>query len=119
MNNFKYLVKRGIIRSKNDGEIHFVSAQQVIRLYDVNPKDCYIVTDINSSNGLPLGLITLEPRSDGNYNLKDIEKELINKLEALECDDTTEVKVHIYYESGDVDFVEFDGHNIELIQDNT
>lgn len=45
MKKAKYLVCPGAVFSKNDGQEHFISAEQLIRLYKVNPKDCRIFSD--------------------------------------------------------------------------
>lgn len=38
----KYLVIPGWIKSANDGEVHWVGASTLMRLYRVNPAECVI-----------------------------------------------------------------------------
>jgi hypothetical protein len=65
----KYLVKPGYERSKNDGDKHWISADTLIRLYGVNPKEC-IRSQFNGEQD-PQDLIVLRPRYDGNYELEE------------------------------------------------
>lgn len=68
----KYLLCPGEIRSKNDGDLHYISARRLIELYGVDPREC--TTD---DRGLE-GLIPLRPRYQGDYRewLKQIESEV-------------------------------------------
>jgi hypothetical protein len=66
----KYLVCPGIVISKSDGDKHYISASDLIRLYKVNPLECKIVNSRESSAGLDWSkYIILRPRTDGNYDL--------------------------------------------------
>ena len=38
----KYIIHPGPMESKVDGDIHFITAGQLIKLYGVDPKDCII-----------------------------------------------------------------------------
>lgn len=40
--NVKYLVVPGYIESKNDSNRHYINANKLMRLYNVNPNDCLI-----------------------------------------------------------------------------
>lgn len=71
----RYLVIPGTVTSKDDGEHHFVSASELMKLYGVDPAECTIVRrnviegiEI-SLDGHPKNLIQLSPREDGNYSL--------------------------------------------------
>lgn len=74
----KYVVHDGYIKSRSDGDEHFISCEDVIRLYGVNSnrclyarmgdeewKRCYTPEYIMS-------LTHLWPRLDGNYNLAEV-----------------------------------------------
>lgn len=66
----KYLICPGEIRSRHDGDIHKISASQLIHLYKVDPKECIIVNSPESARGIIWSqYIVLRPRSDGNYKL--------------------------------------------------
>jgi len=65
----RYLVMPGKVASKNDGNVHYVNARQLMDLYNVDPKECIIY-----KGDQPLGyrnLIVLRPRYDGNYSLTE------------------------------------------------
>lgn len=75
----KYLVIPGNIRSRNDRGIHYISANQLMQLYGVNPRECLIyddkralfdrITGDHQNKEIFDGLIKLTPRVDGNYRL--------------------------------------------------
>lgn len=71
----KYLVCPGYVKSINDGELHYISAYKLMRLYNVHPRECIINnynkfwSKLDSMSDLDKGhLIKLAPRRDGNYN---------------------------------------------------
>lgn len=64
----KYLVVPGFVISKNDGDRHWVSAQQLCRLYGVNPRECEVVTHPENYRGDDSPTV-LRPRYDGDYRL--------------------------------------------------
>ena len=70
----KYLLCPGEIRSKNDGDFHYISAGRLIALYGVKASEC--TTDYRGLDGL----IPLEPRYQGDYQewLKQVESEVQN-----------------------------------------
>lgn len=39
----KYIVVGGWIESEKDEDIHFISAQKLCVLYNVNPNECYLL----------------------------------------------------------------------------
>lgn len=61
----------GEVKSKNDGDIHFISAQQLARLYGVNYKECHVIYQDRpeTSRGVVARHddVHLFPRYDGNY----------------------------------------------------
>ena len=69
MQILKYLVCPGEVISKTDGDIHYISADRLIRLYNVDPRECLIKPKRGTSWTAPVGLITLTPRFDGDYKI--------------------------------------------------
>lgn len=68
----KYLVIGDSVVSKSDGQLHYISPQELIRLYKVPRNQCILIADSRSDKLLGLdtsNLVTLRPRSDGNYQL--------------------------------------------------
>lgn len=68
----KYLVIGGSVSSKSDGQTHYFSPQKLIRLYGVPRNECILIADFGSDKLMGLdtsNLVTLRPRSDGNYQL--------------------------------------------------
>lgn len=68
----KYLVIPDYVVSKNDGDEHFVSAADLIRLYGVHPKECVLA--VGKTKELIAyfyrDLIKLTPKYDGDYTLE-------------------------------------------------
>ena len=63
----KYIICPGEVRSKSDGDIHYISGQELIRLYRLDPRECYIL-DYDRPLAVDLaGLPTLGPRYHGDY----------------------------------------------------
>jgi hypothetical protein len=65
----KYLVCPGRIRSRADGDLHFISARQLIHLYGVNPAECMIRRPGIVPQKELEGKVILAPRYDGDYSL--------------------------------------------------
>lgn len=74
----KYLICPGYVISKNDGDRHYISANQLLRLYRVNPAECEVLKEADPWEPRSLaeqrerryaGLIRLAPRYDGDYRL--------------------------------------------------
>lgn len=69
----KYLVIGGDVRSKNDGQTHYISPRILCDLYKVNPRECHLVRDVEDTPrlaGLDWSRFTLlQPREDGDYTL--------------------------------------------------
>lgn len=64
----KYVVIPGWVTSKNDYGEHYITAQQLISLYRVNPSDCHILNNDKFFEPQE-GQIVLRPRYDGDYSL--------------------------------------------------
>ena len=62
----RFLLCPGRVTSRNDGQVHYVSSQDLARLYGVNPAECDVSRQAMSADH---GLIELHPRSDGDYSL--------------------------------------------------
>jgi len=65
----KYILHPGFIYSNVDGDKHYISAFQLCLLYSVKWSECVVYVSDNKE-GME-DLISLYPRSDGNYKLKD------------------------------------------------
>lgn len=70
----KYILMGGNIRSKNDGQIHFISANKLCELYGLNQDECFFCDErfpatyrgIRSED-----LTILYPNYEGDYSVKD------------------------------------------------
>ena len=62
----RFLVCPGYVHSRNDGDRHWISADRLIDLYGVDPRECVI-----ANRGLTWAdeksLIRLTPRYSGHY----------------------------------------------------
>lgn len=68
----KYLVEGGWVTSKNDGDSHYISTEQLIKLYGVPKSECLMYHSQHRYTEEYLdSLIYLCPQPSGNYNLKD------------------------------------------------
>lgn len=69
----KYIVYDGKVKSKNDGDIHYISHQQVIRLFGVNPTECLLVNRPDWFRGYSKEFLetlkVLQPKQNGDYSL--------------------------------------------------
>lgn len=76
----RYVICPGTTVSRTDGNRHFISAGELMRLYGVNPAECVIcpsVFDDSLAADVTRTLVHrnhksavwLAPRSDGNYSL--------------------------------------------------
>lgn len=66
-----YAIHPGEVRAK-DGDIHFISAKQLMDLYKVSPRMCIVAKDGWDRTHSPDFLrqfVHLYPREDGNYTL--------------------------------------------------
>ncbi len=76
----KYLVIPDYVISKTDGQRHYISCNQLLRLYGVNENECVFSESSstgNMTNSIEYykkrygNLIELRPKHDGHYNLGD------------------------------------------------
>lgn len=69
----KYIVHPGPVRSEKDGDIHFISHRQLMRLYNVDPSECVIISWRDPVPNLIRrqhpGAIDLYPDPSGMYAL--------------------------------------------------
>jgi len=65
----KYIIHPGWVYSITDGERHYITAYQLMNLYHVQPSECIIDRDEQSTIGLRGKFIHLHPRGDGDYSL--------------------------------------------------
>lgn len=71
----KYLIFPGEVLSQYDGDVHFVTAPELMNLYKVDPKDCIVVRDAGQLRGLVVGdYIPLHPQFSGDYTLPNLNK---------------------------------------------
>lgn len=74
----KYAIHPGPVQSKNDGQIHHISAAKLMHLYGVNKSECVVVR-WGSTGIITHNYINLYPRCGGDYRLppKDTERSSI------------------------------------------
>jgi len=66
----RYVLHPGWIRSKTDGQVHFIGSVALARCYGVPLRECVSARPGDSLKGpWPEGLVHLEPQYDGNYTL--------------------------------------------------
>ena len=71
----RYIIHPGYVLSNVDDQSHFISAERLIALYKVNPKQCILASsDLHGYNSAEL--IHLYPLYDGNYELPKLHKDL-------------------------------------------
>lgn len=77
----RYVLCPGLIRSKSDGQKHFISAHKLARLYGVPFAECLVYQFPDTPEGEirrrlwrpPENAVYLHPRYDGAYTLKSRE----------------------------------------------
>lgn len=70
MGKIKYYICPGEIHSKSDGDIHYVGAKELMRLYGVSPDECKVIDSKESAWGLDWSAaIALRPDYTGKYDL--------------------------------------------------
>jgi len=69
---FRYIVHPGYVRSKNDGDKHWIGFHEICRLYRVNPREC-VNAGIPNYTNLGLRLTPLYPNENGDYSLPENE----------------------------------------------
>lgn len=71
MSKKKYAVHPDRIVSKTDGQMHFISAYQLMKLYGVQPTECVVCSDKHPNMGIHNNdYIHLTPRHDGDYSIE-------------------------------------------------
>lgn len=71
MSIVRFCVQPGYVRSQNDGDIHYVTIGELMKLYNVRPPDCTTVNHqrpgINRDHRACANLIHLYVRPQGDY----------------------------------------------------
>lgn len=70
----KYLLVGDYVISQRDGDRHYISAEKLRRLYDLGRADCVLAEGDLAASLIQRArpeLVTLRPRSDGNYTLPE------------------------------------------------
>lgn len=76
----RYLVRPGRVMSKNDGDIHYIGARQLMHLHGVDPRECIVIPGgeewppgfghlATEEQRQAAGLTLLEPMYHGNYGV--------------------------------------------------
>ena len=65
----KYTIHPGIVYSQNDNGRHYISVDELIRLYHVKRSECIIIMGARKFFELEKDLIHLYPKNDGDYTL--------------------------------------------------
>jgi len=79
MSKKSYIVLPGMVNSQYDADRHYITADELINLYEVDRDDCIIISKSGKEwRGMPKGVYTvLEPRNDGKYFVYKCYKTLI------------------------------------------
>jgi hypothetical protein len=64
-----YAIHAGYVMSKKDKQMHFINAEKLIRLYDLNPRNCIKITKEEEKLMLPKNIIHLYPDYTGEYKI--------------------------------------------------
>lgn len=70
----KYVLCPGFVRSRNDGDRHWISAPELARLYGVPIRECDVWDSRRPETLMGLkaeGRVFLRPRADGNYEMSE------------------------------------------------
>lgn len=71
----KFILVGSTVQSATDGDLHFVSAKELLSLYRLNPNNCILVRDVNEldryTRQYPHAVV-LWPRHDGDYDIRKI-----------------------------------------------
>jgi hypothetical protein len=65
----RYCLHPGFVRSRSDGDRHFITAHKLARCYGVPLRECVVAGDSPRMDLNVNRLIDLYPRSDGEYSL--------------------------------------------------
>jgi hypothetical protein len=68
----RYVLHPGYVRSRIDGDLHFITAAVLAQLYNVPMRKCVVHRpgDVFTGSGLPKNLVHLYPRYDGDYRVR-------------------------------------------------
>ncbi len=66
MSNRRFVLCPGKVRSEADGGTHHISARRLAELYGVPMGECAVLLE-SEPDYLPVRLIRLRPRTDGDY----------------------------------------------------
>lgn len=69
MQRKKYAIHPGYMLSKTDTQRHFVSYNQLVKLYRVSPDECFEWLEGYSNNGLRSNYVHLYPDFTGKYEV--------------------------------------------------
>jgi hypothetical protein len=64
----RFVIHPGSVRSRHDGDVHFVGFLELARLYGVNPADCLDASTVPHW-AWPKGAVHLFPGYSGDYSL--------------------------------------------------
>lgn len=75
--NRRYVLHPGPVKSRNDGQVHYISAAQLADRYGVSLRECITYPQDGGTEGAikrrlwrdPVDAVHLYPRHDGNYQL--------------------------------------------------
>ncbi len=67
--SIKYLLCPGYVRSKTDGDAHYITAHKLAELYGVSLQECEIKSDSGFGITYLDNLIPLYPSYSGDYTL--------------------------------------------------
>ena len=71
----RYLILPGKVYSKEDEQLHYVSAEELMRLYSVDPKECVVMHNegvhgkVGLDNDFLDSRLWLAPSYDGDYHI--------------------------------------------------
>ncbi len=71
----RYLILPGKVFSREDHQMHHISAQQLMQLYSVAPEECVVLHNegvhgrVGLDNDFLDSLLWLAPRYDGDYHI--------------------------------------------------
>lgn len=77
----KYVLYPGLVRSKTDGQNHYINAVELCRLYQVKWDECIVIDKRKTLCIRNFSkMIHLYPREDGNYSLPKEPKETYSDI---------------------------------------
>jgi len=64
----KYIMCPGSIKSNTDGELHYISSEELMVLYGVDPAECLVRGILNFSGVKTMDMVYLYPKPNGVYS---------------------------------------------------